>query len=133
NGIAFPVSEIEKAFVPWVQRQNMGLRKVRYMDVIPDAGPVRRGIIRPVNLAMRRLAHRYLEHVRDQMRFDSVMLAKAFARSSGIEVTKRNESQPVNLPIPEQDLFKHQLGFAIRIDGTLRQILALRHALRRPV
>jgi hypothetical protein len=109
------------------------LRQIHDVDVIADARAVRRRIIRAVNLALLRLAERDLEHVRDEMGFDAMMLAELLARAGGIEVAERDELQPVQLLIPLEDFLEHQLGFAVRIDRALRQIFGHRHAIRRAV
>ena len=51
------------------------------MNVIANAGAIRRGVIGAVNLAMRRLAERNFEDVGNEMRFDAVMFAVFFARA----------------------------------------------------
>lgn len=57
-------------------------------------------IIRTENFAVRRLAERDLDHVRNEMALDAVMLAELFARAGGVEIAKGDELQPVNLLIP---------------------------------
>ena len=79
----------------------MRLRQVEDVDVIADAGAVGRRIIRAENLALRLLAERDLQHVRNQMRLDAMMFAEFFARAGGVEVAEGDELQPVNLLIPD--------------------------------
>ena len=67
------------------------------------------------------------------MRFDAMMFAKFFARAGGVEIAEGDEFQSVNLLIPDEHFLEHQLGFAVGIDGTLRQIFGHRHAIRRAV
>ena len=67
------------------------------------------------------------------MRFNAMMFAEFLAGAGGVEVAERNELQLVNLLIPVEHLLEHQLGFAVRIDGALRQILGHRNSIRRAV
>ena len=61
------------------------------------------------------------------------MFAVLFAGPGGVEIAERDEIQFVDLLIPNQHLFKHQLGLAIGINRPLGQILRHRHTIRRPV
>ncbi len=65
------------------------------------------------------------------MRLAAMILAEFLRRARGVEVAQRDKPQPVDLVVPAQDLLKHELGFAIGIDRSLRQRLVDRHALRR--
>ena len=58
------------------QRQNVRQRKIDNVDVIANAGAVRRLIIGAVNFHVRLLAERDFEHIRNQMRFDPMVLAE---------------------------------------------------------
>ena len=90
--------------MPGFERQDVRLREIDDVDVIANAGAVGRRIIGAVNFALRRLAERDFEHVRDQMRFDAMMFAKFLARAGGVEITERDEFQSVNLVIPFEHL-----------------------------
>ena len=79
------------------------------MDVVADAGAIRRWIISAKNLAVLRLAERNFEHVRNEVRFDAMILTELSTRASGVEITERNEFEPVNLLIPVQHFFEHEL------------------------
>src|ERR1019366_8119581 len=131
--IAVAVAEIEETALSGLQAENVRLRQILDVNIITDAGAVGRGVIRAVNLHLRLLAERHEQHVRDEMRLDAVMLAEFFARAGSVEITERNEFQSVNLLIPQQRLLEHQLGFAVGIDRTLRQIFRHRHAVWRTV
>jgi hypothetical protein len=56
-----------------------------------------------------------------------LVFAEFFARAGGVEVAEGDEFQAVDFLIPLEDFLEHQLGFAIGIDGALRQILGHRH------
>src|ERR1035438_2807066 len=131
--VAVAVAEVVEAAPAWGEAEEMRLRQVEDMNIIPDAGAIGRGIIRAINFAVRLLSERHLQDVWDKMRLDAVMLAESFAGAGGVEVAERDELQSVNPLIPLQHLLEHQLGLAIRVDGALRQVLGHRQAVGRPV
>ena len=109
------------------------MREVRDVDVVADARAVGCRIIGPVNLALSRLAERDLEDVGDEVRLEAMVFAEFFARARGVEVAKRHKLQAMNLLVPLENFFEHQLGLAVRIDRALRHILRYGHAVGRPV
>src|SRR5882672_7160398 len=72
HGIAIAVAEVVEALFARRQREQVRLRQVHDVNIVADAGAIGRRIVRPENLALRRLAERDLEHVRDQVRLDSM-------------------------------------------------------------
>ena len=133
HGVAVAITEVVETGLARRETKHVRLREIGYMDVVADARAVRRGIIRAENLDVRFLAERDGEDVGDEMRFDAVMFTELFARAGGVEVTERDKIESVNLLIPREDFFEHQLGLAVGIDGTLRQIFRHRNFIRRPV
>src|ERR1035441_4715750 len=131
--IAVAVAEVVEAAPAWGEAEEMRLRQVEDVDVIANAGAVGRGIIRAVNFAVRLLSEGHLEHVGDEMRLRAVMLPEGFAGAGGVEVAECDELQPMNPLIPLEHLLEHQLGFPIRVDGPLRQVLGHRQAVGRAV
>jgi len=79
HGVTLTVAQVEKAVPARCQGQNVRLGQVADVNVIAHTRAVRRGIVRAENLAMRLLAKRDFEHVRDQVRLDAMMFAEAFA------------------------------------------------------
>ena len=105
--------------------------KIENVNVIADARAVRRFVIGAVNLDVRFLAERDFQDIRNEMRLEAVIFAK-FCRGAGsVEITQRDETQPVNLVVPAQDFFEDQFRFAVWIDRPLRRGLVDRHALGR--
>src|ERR1035438_7920340 len=83
--IAVAVAEVVEAAPARGEAQEMRLRQVEDMNIIPDAGAIGRGIIRAEDLAVRLLSEGHLQDVRDEMRLDAVMLAEGFAGAGSIE------------------------------------------------
>src|SRR4030095_9890128 len=61
-----------------VERENMRMGQIDNMDVIANAGAIRRFVIGPENLNMFFLSQCNLEHVWNQMRFAAVIFSKFF-------------------------------------------------------
>ena len=133
DGVAVAVAQIVKALLARSEGEDVRLREVNDVDVIADAGAVGRGIIGAVNFALCGLAKRDLEDVGDEMSFDAVMFAEFFAGAGGVEIAEGDEFEPVNLVIPVQHLLEHQFGFAVGIDGALREVLGHGDAVGRAV
>ena len=107
----------------------MGVGEIQNVDVVPDAGAVRRLVVRPVDFDRLLLTQRDFEHIGNKMRFDPVVLAE-FLRSAGrVEIPQSGEAESVDLVIPPQDLLEHQLRLTVGIDRALRQRFIDRHAL----
>ena len=60
------------------------------------------------------------------MRLRLVRLPSTWQGPAGIEVAQRREMQTMDLPVPVQGLFHHQLGMAVDICGTERRLLVQR-------
>src|SRR5437016_3311216 len=103
HGVTVAIAEVVKAVIAGREAQNMRVRQINDVDVIPNARAVRRRVIRPINLAMPGLAQRHLQHIGYQVGLGTVMLTELLARARGIKVAKGDEFQAVNLPVPEQD------------------------------
>ena len=133
DGIAFAITEIEEALLAGFHGEDVGLREIDDVDIIANAGAVRRGIVGAVNFALRRLAQRDFEDVRDEMGFDPVMLAVFAAGTGGVKIAERDEFKAKDLLIPEQHLLEHELGFAVGINRALGEIFCHGHAIRRTI
>ena len=86
-------TEIVKITFGCTQRENMGLSEINNVDVIADAGAVRRFVIVPEHLYGGTLAQRRLQDQRNQVRFRIVMFAdqSAFIRARCVEIPERHE------------------------------------------
>src|SRR6185369_8333581 len=105
-----------EALFSGLKGKNVGLGKIDDMNVIPDAGAVRRWVIGSVNLTSLRLTQRDFEHVGNQVRFYAVMLTELHGGSCRIEITKGNKLQPVDLLVPAQHALEDKFRFPVRID-----------------
>src|SRR5581483_2494821 len=79
------------------------------------------------------LAEGDFEDVWNQVRLDPMMLAETRSCAGGVEVAEGDKFQAVNLLVPIEHLLEHELGFAVRVDGALGQILRHGEAVRRAV
>ena len=95
----------------------MGIGNVQHMDVIPDAGSVRGGIVRPKNIDVRQNSARGIKNARDEMSFYAVMLAELFGGSGGVEIAQGHILQLGVGIVIGQDLLENELGFSVGIDG----------------
>lgn len=131
HGIAIAIAEIVKTLFAGRESEDMGLGQIDDVNIITDAGAIGCGIIGAVNVTLFGLTERHFENVRDEMGFDAMIFAEFFTGSGGVEIAEGDEFEAVDLVIPVQHLLEHELGFAVRIDGTLGQILGHWHAVRR--
>ena len=112
-----------------LHREDVGLGKVENMNVVADAGAVRRGVIGAENIHRLALAEGDFKDVRDEVRFDAVVFAELFGGSRRVKIALGDKGELMNLAIPAEDRFEHEFGLAVGIDRTLRQRLVDRHAL----
>src|SRR5881394_4432769 len=101
----------------------MSVGKVDDVNIIADTGAVWGGIIGAKDFTMIRLPERDFQDVGNEVSLDAVILAKLGAGAGGVEIAEGDKFEPVNLLIPEEHLFEHELGLAVGINGTLREIL----------
>src|SRR5581483_7934588 len=106
----------------------MRLSEVVHMNIIPNAGTVRRVVVSAVNL-QRISAVGGCERQGNQVGLWIVELADfaAFIRARGIEVTKRDVAQGVGPVIGFKSILEEQLAGAVRIDRLARSVLLDRH------
>ena len=105
------------------------LREVEDMDVVTDAGAVRRIVVVSEEHGFFALALSDLKQNRDQVRFGVVVLAVLFRRAGGVEVAESGIFEPVDSAVPVQDLLKAELGFAVGVDGQLGSVFPDRNLL----
>ena len=133
--MALSRAEVEGAGILIFQRQEMGLRKIQNMDVVADAGAVRRVVIRSEDADFRAFAFSGLHDERDEVGFRVVVFAVDGRRPRRVEIAEGRVLEAMDVMIPAEDLFKHQLGLAVGVDGNGRLRLldgdVLRHAVCR--
>ena len=114
------------------EREFVCLSKVENMDVVADAGPVRRIIIVAVEHQFFAFSARGLEDQRDQVGFGPVVFAEIRGCSRGIEVAQRRVVHAVDFPVPLENFLEAEFGFSIGIDRNLPVIFPDRNRFRLP-
>ena len=107
---------------------HMGARDVHDMDVVADAGAVRRIVVGAENLN-RRAAPSGFEDERDQVGLGIVRLAYLAVRvgTRRVEVAQRHLRQSVRRAEVHQHVLDDELGEAAGVDRLLRVVFADRH------
>src|SRR5690606_7958414 len=103
HGVASPVSKVEEARLPGLQRADVRIGEIDVVDVIADARSVRGRVIRAEDLRRLRFPEGNPEDVRDQVCLDPMVLAETFAGSGGVEIPEGHELEAVNALIPLED------------------------------
>jgi len=113
-----------------VQHADMRLGEIGDMDIVADAGAVRRRVVRAEDGERRAAAEGGADRQRHQVGFGVVILADPAARISagGVEVAQAGRAQAMDAVGPEQPLLDHQLAFAIGIGRRERGVLVDRDA-----
>src|SRR6266403_4136097 len=108
--------------VDLLKSADVGIGNIEHVDVIADAGSVRRGIVRAEDIDMGQSTAGGIENPRNEMSFHPMMLAAFLGSSGSVEIAKGYVFESgVDLVI-RQNLFEHKLGFTIGIDGRLPMI-----------
>src|SRR6266702_4338415 len=102
--------------VDLLEGAGVGISDIEHMDVVAEAGSVRRGVIRAEDVDMRQATSSGIENPWNDVSFHAMMLAAFLGRSGGVEIAKGHILEPgVDLVIG-QNLFEHELGFSIGVD-----------------
>src|SRR5271157_5838191 len=103
----------------------MCARQIVDMDVVANAGSIRRRVIPAEHLQFGSQARRRAEGKWNQMRLRIVQFAdfSAVVCAGGIEVAQTCETEPVGAVIRFQRLFKKKLRDAVGIDWLTRRTL----------
>ena len=133
HGVALAVAEIVKTAFARLEREDVRLGEIDDVNVVADAGAVRRGVVGTENPTLLLLAKRNAQHVGDEVRLDPAMFTKLLAATGGVEVAECHELESVQLVVPFEDRLEHQLAFAVRVDRFLRFLLGDRHGVRHAV
>ena len=113
----------------------MGLGQIRNMDIIPDAGAVRRIIVCSENGDVVPLPQRNLEDQRNQMGFRIMRFSdlSVWMGSAGIEIPQRNVAEIVSLAGPVEHFLHGKFRFSVGIRRSRPVGLQNRNPLRLPV
>src|SRR6202045_1403967 len=108
--------------VDLLKSADVRIGDIEHVDVIADAGAVRCGIVRSEDIDMGQSTAGGIENPGNEMSFHAMMLAALLGRSGSVEIAEAHGFESgVDLVIG-QNLFEHELGFAIRIDGRLAMV-----------
>src|SRR6267143_3551346 len=108
--------------VDLLKSADVGIGDIEHVDVIADAGSVRRGIVRAEDIDLGQSTAGGIENPRNEMSFHAMMLAAFLGGSGSVEIAEAHVFESgVDLVI-RQNLFEHKLGFTIGIDGRLPMI-----------
>src|SRR6266550_6851767 len=95
---------------------------IEHVDIVAEAGSVRRGIVSAEDVDMRQSTAGGIENPGNEMSFHAMMLAALLGGSGSVEIAEAHIFESgVDLVI-RQNLFEHELGFTIRIDGRLAMV-----------
>src|SRR6267143_4273950 len=108
--------------VDLLKSTDVRIGDIEYVDVIADAGSVRRGIVSAEDVDMRQSTASGIENPGNEMSFHAMMLAAFLGGSGSVEIAEAHVFESgVDLVI-RQNLFEYELGFTIRIDGRLAMV-----------
>src|SRR5258708_18807767 len=85
------------------------------MDVIADTVSIGSWVIRPKDRNIPALSQRYAQNQRDQVGLRLMSFPASGQSTAGIEVAQGRKMHAVDLPVPIQNLFDHQLGMTVHI------------------
>ncbi|MNC27245.1 hypothetical protein D3C75_754120 [compost metagenome] len=136
DGIAGAAAQVEyvafAAFTQILHCLQVGIRQIRHMQVIPDAGAVLGGIVVTIDGDKRPFAQGYLENHGNQVGFRIMVLAdfSALMGAAGVEITQRYIFNIMGHIEPFHHFFHGQLGFAVGVGREGAVGLENRHILR---
>src|SRR2546421_8291272 len=108
--------------VDLLKSTDVRIGDIEHVDVIADAGSVRRGIVSAEDVDMRQTTAGGIENPGNEMSFHAMMLAAFLGGSGSVEITEGHIFESgVDLVI-RQNLFEYELGLTIRIDGRLPMV-----------
>ena len=115
------------------QRREVGGGEVRHVDVVADAGAVRRVVVGAKHRQFGAAAEHGVDGQRDQVGFRRVVLAQAAlgVGAGGVEVAQAGGAHAVDAFGPAQRALHHPFAFAIGGAGVDRGFLVDRHAVWR--
>src|SRR5438105_7222844 len=112
DGKACSISQVVDKFVvraEGLQSEHMRIGQVAHVDVIANAGPILRRVVRAKDRHVVTLSHCCLKDDRNQVRLRIVQLSRESVGSGGIEVAQARISKSVNSMKPRQHPLHQQL------------------------
>src|SRR6267154_3305377 len=101
----------------------MRFRNIQDMDVVANAGAVGRGVIVAENGDVRSVGLNGLQDEGNEMGFVAAGFSAMGGCAGDVEIAEGDEVESSILAIVGEDVFKGELGFAVRIDGGLGMVL----------
>src|SRR6266702_2213669 len=95
--------------VDLLKRADVGIGDIEHVDVIANAGSVRRGVIRAEDVDMRQATSSGIENSGNDVSFHAMMLAAFLGRSGGVEIAKGHILEPGVELIIGKNLLEHEL------------------------
>src|SRR6266481_2030903 len=108
--------------VDLLKSADVRIGNIEHMDVIADAGAVRRGIVSAEDIDMGQCTAGGIENPGNEMSFHAMMLAAFLGCSGSVEITETHVFESGVELVIGQNLFEHELGFTIGIDGRLPMV-----------
>lgn len=131
---AYACAEVDAAavFPQLLYREAVRLRKILHMDVVADAGAIRRVVICAKYFDARALAGDGLEHEGNEVCLRVVALADGAIRRSagGVEVAQGDVLQAVGAFVVRKYLLHHELAAPVGVDGRLGVFFVYRRVAR---
>src|SRR5690606_18702088 len=114
-------AEVQLESLAWLeplQRFEVRVAEIVDVDIVANAGAVRRWIVIAEDGDPLPLAQGYLQYDWNQVRLGRMVLADITLRAGpgGVEVPQGGKAEPIGMGIVVEHVFHHQLGKAIRID-----------------
>jgi len=102
-----------------LQRHHVGARQIQHVDVVPDAGAIRRRVVRTEDLDGGSLALGHFQHQGDEVCLGGMVFPQLRAAPRRVEIPQGCDTQAQQTVHPLQGTFHQELGIAVRIGGDL--------------
>ena len=100
----------------------MCLREIAHVNIVAAGRAVAGGVIGAVEIEVRALALRHLQHDGDEVALRPVVFAKVDRCARGVEEAEYRRRNAVRLCIPPEDALYLALTFAIGVERVYRMV-----------
>src|SRR6266513_2454224 len=108
--------------VDLLKSTDVRIGDIEHVDIVADAGSVWRGVVRAEDIDMRQTTASGIENPGNEMGFNAMMLAALPRGSGSVEVPEGHIFEPAVDFVIRQNLFEHELGFSVGVDGRLPMV-----------
>src|SRR5882762_4121545 len=108
--------------VDLLKSADVRIGNIKHVDVIADAGSVWCSVVRAEDVDMRQSTASGIENPGNEMSFHAMMLAAFLGGSGSVEIAEAHVFESGVELVIRQNLFEHELGFTIGIDGRLPMV-----------